>query len=145
MTGYLQNIKRDRVPLWLIESAIGDGGKEENYETLEYMLFLSQKMASNSPMAMWLILPPWKMRARSRGVWVTHNYFPNAPLLKEKQSAWNLGHVTEGRKARARSQRTSSILWAQDHLPSVQYKIMLIFAFLVCGLWKPIARKVLLL
>lgn len=71
--------------------------------------------------------------------------FPNAPLLKEKQSAWNLGHVTEGRKARARSQRTSSILWAQDHLPSVQYKIMLIFALLVCGLWKPIARKVLLL
>lgn len=144
MTGYLQNIKRQSASMthWLCNWRWRERRKLWHSGV---HVFLSQKMASNSPMAIWLILPPWKMRAQSRGVWVTHNYFPNAPLLKEKQSAWNLGHVTEGRKARASSQRTSSILWAQDHLPSVQYKIMLIFALLVCGLWKPIARKVLLL
>lgn len=47
----------------------------------------------------------------------------------------------KGRTARARSQRTGSVLWAQDHLLSVQYKVMVISVLLVCGLWKPMVRE----
>lgn len=89
VTGYLQNIKRDRVPPWLTESAVEMEGKKLGDSGVH--VFLSQKMASNSPMAIWLILPPWKMRAQSRGVWVTHNYFQMLLYWRKNKVPGTLG------------------------------------------------------
>lgn len=122
-----------------------DGRKEENCKNLGYM-FPGQKMAFNSvlsPMALWLCTASLGKRGQSPVRCLSKlidNHFPNAPLLKEKVSG-TLNVRLKGRMPRARSQRAGSILWAQDNFPSVQYEVTVIFALLVCELWKSMARE----